>query len=150
MDVNLEEKGLKELKQSTARLTNVIEEEIRIIGDSKKVFIGGLSQGCATSLYVGTGFKKPLGGILGFIGWVVPITEFSEENKDIPIFLGHGKLDPLVPFEIADKTYDTLKGGQVTRYVDPEGDHWITLMMAIKARDWLLDICSKQNAKTNS
>ncbi len=41
----------------------VIEEEIALLGgDSTKVMIGGLSQGCMMALYVGLKYEKKLGG----------------------------------------------------------------------------------------
>lgn len=49
--------GFDEVQESTKVIHAVLEEEIKILGDSKKVFIGGFSQGACMSLFAGLTYK---------------------------------------------------------------------------------------------
>lgn len=52
MTDKLTEQTVKELKESLELIKNIVEEEIRIVGgDSRNIYIGGISQGCALGLH---------------------------------------------------------------------------------------------------
>ena len=60
----------------------------------------GFSQGCAVALLTGLRAPQRLAGVVGLSGYL-PLAasnnaERSPANADVPIFLGHGRLDPVV------------------------------------------------------
>ncbi|KAL4956524.1 Alpha/Beta hydrolase protein [Aspergillus filifer] len=85
------------LRETGSFLRKLVEEEAGVlsgVGDSNgngysRVIIGGLSQGCAASVFclLGGGFVKALGGFIGMSGWLPLEEEVSgilvmNENSD--------------------------------------------------------------------
>ncbi|KRX07774.1 hypothetical protein PPERSA_07524 [Pseudocohnilembus persalinus] len=102
--------SVEEIVESTKMVNNVLTEEISILKDSKKVFIGGFSQGACMALHTGLQFDQQLGGILVFSGFAFPVTKQHEKNQNTKILITHGKDDQLLPWNKCEKTYkDILK-----------------------------------------
>ena len=57
-----------------------MEVETKLLKNSKKIIIGGFSQGAAIALAVGLEHKKPLGGILIYSGFYSKFTKPSIFN----------------------------------------------------------------------
>lgn len=77
-----------------------------------KVILGGFSQGGALALYTALTMDKPVGGIIGLSTWMPLHKKFTEGlkvNRDIPIFQGHGTIDPLVSPVFGELTSKLLK-----------------------------------------
>jgi len=51
-----------------AQISKMIDEEAKLLGSSKKVFIGGFSQGCAISIATLLSYPEPLGGVVCLSG----------------------------------------------------------------------------------
>ncbi|KAI9888219.1 MAG: hypothetical protein M1814_000955 [Vezdaea aestivalis] len=64
-----EENQIEGLRESVSMLHKLIREESDILQDSKKVFLGGLSQGCAVSIHAILTLDEPIGGFFGMSGW---------------------------------------------------------------------------------
>lgn len=64
---------------------------------ASKMVLGGFSQGCMMSLYIGPYYKQKLAGVLGYSGALVwpPATPPLQK---LPIHLVHGEADDVVPF----------------------------------------------------
>lgn len=109
-DQRIDEEGIR----SSIQLVNkFIDQEEKSGIPSEKIILAGFSQGAVIALCTGLCFPKKLGGIIGLSG-ALPlaervISEASEENRDIPIFIGHGTEDPIVPFELGESTQAALK-----------------------------------------
>ncbi|BCR86681.1 alpha/beta hydrolase [Aspergillus chevalieri] len=74
------------LRESVKYVLEVLEKEIKLVGDAGKVFLGGISMGMAVVVWVvvyylasGTGKGKALGGVLGLCGWC-PFARQVEER----------------------------------------------------------------------
>jgi predicted esterase len=107
----------------------VIEEEIALLGgDSTKVMIGGLSQGCMMALYVGLKYEKKLGGVIGINGRMLPDTILSEQNELTPVFITHCTGDNTLKYDISKKTYTDAKYFWAMPQVEfreyKGGQHW--------------------------
>jgi phospholipase/carboxylesterase len=80
---------------------------------SEKIVVAGFSQGGAIALYAGLQSEERLGGILAlscYHPFPNRIGELSSEaNRGVPIFMGHGTLDPLVPVFLAQLTMTRLR-----------------------------------------
>lgn len=63
---HLQEEGLRE---TTAFIHGIIREEIAVVG-ARNILLGGLSQGCASSVYALLTFEDTLGGFIGMSGWM--------------------------------------------------------------------------------
>ncbi|KAF9890389.1 hypothetical protein FE257_006057 [Aspergillus nanangensis] len=77
------------LKESVLHILTILEDEVRLLGGkTDRVYLGGMSQGMATALWTvffcaaGHGIMEPLGGFLGFCGWL-PFAERMEDMERI-------------------------------------------------------------------
>lgn len=66
------------------------------------IFLAGFSQGGAIALHTGLRHAERLGGILA-LSTYLPLAETLKEeassaSKDTPIFMAHGRSDPIVPY----------------------------------------------------
>lgn len=80
----------------------LIAQEIEAGIPSERIVLGGFSQGGAMSLFAGVTNPTKLGGIFGLSCYMLMHNTLKdyipkdEPNKDTPIFMGHGAVDPLV------------------------------------------------------
>ena len=101
--------GIDEVIKNTERIHAVLKEEIEALGgDSTRVILSGFSQGAMMSLYAGLGFEKTLGGIIGWSGYLFPITIVHEANAKTPLLLANGMSDPLINCALSDLSYKKL------------------------------------------
>jgi len=90
-----------------------IEELIAIerANGAEKIILAGFSQGCAMTLQTGLRQSGKIAGLLCLSGYLpLPQTAAQEGvvNKDIPIFMAHGRADPVVLFQRATQSRDLL------------------------------------------
>ena len=102
--------SIPEIEESTKRIHLIIENEIKLIGDSSRVFLGGHSQGVAMSLHAGLTFNQKLGGFIGWCGYFFEITKESNENSETPILIIHGLADDIRPWKTVKHTFKRLEG----------------------------------------
>jgi phospholipase/carboxylesterase len=98
-DAREDEAGLRETQKQIAEL--IEQEHLRGI-PRNRIILGGFSQGGAVALYTGLRYSVPLGGIIALSSYLPLANKFPSEanlaNHNTPIFIGHGTLDPIVPF----------------------------------------------------
>ena len=129
-----------EIVQSSLIIKKAMTEEIAILGDSTKLFIGGFSQGCFMSLYCSLTYDKPIGGIIGSGGYLVPIIDMHPANAHLPMFLTHGTADNIIYFDLAEQIYRARLSGvshEITKVYEEGVGHIITDTMQARARQWL-------------
>ncbi|XP_060553367.1 acyl-protein thioesterase 2-like [Ruditapes philippinarum] len=101
------------INKAVSSLRELIEEEEKKGISSENIILGGFSQGGAVALYTAFTHDKPLAGIVGLSTWLPIHSEFpaglKEANRNIPVFQGHGRIDPLVPFKWGEMTRDVLQ-----------------------------------------
>ncbi|EKD55145.1 MAG: hypothetical protein ACD_60C00025G0042 [uncultured bacterium] len=99
------------IKQSIKKLHQLIEQEEKSGIPIEKIILAGFSQGAVIALTAGLTFPKPIAGIIALSGYLPPFILTSERVKhtSIPIFLGHGQEDPIVPYALGEMSYETLK-----------------------------------------
>lgn len=79
----------------------------------ERIVLAGFSQGCAMTLLTGLRYPERLAGLVGLSGYL-PLAastaaERSEANLPTPIFLAHGRADPVVHFQRALTSRDALR-----------------------------------------
>lgn len=62
------------IRESVVYILDLLSSEIQMVGDSKRVYLGGISQGMAITLWsllcAPGKIQGQLGGVLGFCGWL--------------------------------------------------------------------------------
>ncbi|WUR13953.1 alpha/beta hydrolase [[Empedobacter] haloabium] len=104
-----DEKGLRASQQLVEAL--IAREKARGI-PANRIVLAGFSQGCAMTLQTGLRHPEKLAGLLCLSGYV-PLAdkiaaERSEVSKQVPIFMAHGRMDPVVPVQRAIASRDLL------------------------------------------
>ncbi|KAJ5526923.1 hypothetical protein N7513_011082 [Penicillium frequentans] len=161
---SLEDIGAKQelqvdgLRESVLYMLALLDREIeKVGGDPRRVYLGGISQGMATALWTlfctPGRFQGPLGGFLGFCGWLPyagqaedlikgvsnspsgPNIPHINENTDLSvlstaILLSHGSDDKWVPVKLGRQAARVLQGLDLAtecyEFTGAEGDgHWI-------------------------
>ena len=101
------------LRASQAKVEALIARENARGVPSERIILAGFSQGCAMTLQTGLRQKSKLAGLLCLSGYV-PIAakaavEHTPESKATPIFMVHGRMDPVIPIARALASRDLLQ-----------------------------------------
>lgn len=101
------------ISQSVAAINTLIQHETANGIASENIMLAGFSQGAVIALMTGIRFPTRLAGIIALSG-LLPhadeaIKQGSAANRDIPIFIGHGTQDQMVPAALGQSAYNTLK-----------------------------------------
>lgn len=105
-----DEAGLRASQRNIEAL--IAREKERGIPASK-IILAGFSQGCAMTLQTGLRHPEKLAGMLCLSGYL-PLAdkvaaERTPESLSVPVFMAHGRQDPVVPFVRAEQSRDVLK-----------------------------------------
>ncbi len=104
-------------------------------------FMGGFSQGGTTSLAYALTRKDHLDGVLNFSGFLADSSLFDEVPDGSalpPIFWGHGRRDPNIPFELAVRGRERLARAKANvTQADYDIGHWIDPTEIQAATDWM-------------
>jgi phospholipase/carboxylesterase len=101
------------LRASQQRIEALIAREKERGIPASKIILAGFSQGCAMTLQTGLRHPEKLAGMLCLSGYL-PLAdktaaERTDESLQVPIFMAHGRQDPVVPFVRAEQSRDVLK-----------------------------------------
>ena len=104
-----DEPGLRRSQQAVTDL--IARERARGIA-ADRIVLAGFSQGCALTLLTGLRHGERLAGLVGLSGYLPlaekTLAERSQANADLPLFLAHGRQDPVIPLDRALASRDAL------------------------------------------
>ncbi|MDQ6680901.1 MAG: alpha/beta hydrolase [Pseudomonadota bacterium] len=100
------------LRQSQALVEALIAKERSRGVEAARIVLAGFSQGCAMTLMTGLRCAERLAGLVGLSGYLPLADKVAAErtsvNSDVPIFLAHGRMDPVIPIARAIASRDAL------------------------------------------
>jgi phospholipase/carboxylesterase len=101
------------VRESQAMIEALIRRENERGIPSSSIVLAGFSQGGAMALHTGLRYRERLAGIMA-LSTYVPLSktleaERSESNRDVPIFMGHGTGDPIIPIWLAGSSRQLLE-----------------------------------------
>ncbi len=101
------------VRASEAHVKALIAREVERGIPTSKIILAGFSQGGAVATHTALRFDQKLAGLVALSTYLVCGSSFEAEktaiNQDIPIFQGHGKQDPMVPFAQGQKLCSAMK-----------------------------------------
>lgn len=101
------------IRESSAAIRALIDREVERGIPTERIVLGGFSQGGAMALLTGTRLAKPLAGIVALSCYPLLAGSFAAErqaaNQYTPIFLAHGRSDPVIDFCIGENMRDRLQ-----------------------------------------
>jgi phospholipase/carboxylesterase len=97
---------------SQAEIDKLIAQEQQRGIPSAHIFLAGFSQGGVIALQTGLRYQEPLGGILALSTYLALAdtlpAEASIAAKSTPIFMAHGRNDPIVPYALGKASREIL------------------------------------------
>jgi len=98
---------------SHQRVEALIEAEVERGTPRARIVLAGFSQGGAITLQTGLRQKQPLAGLLALSSYLPLADRFDSErapeSKSVPIFMAHGRADPVIPLARAVSSRDRLQ-----------------------------------------
>jgi phospholipase/carboxylesterase len=134
-----DETGLRESQREVQAL--IARERERGIA-AKRVVLAGFSQGCAMTLLTGLRHGERLAGLAGLSGYL-PLAantaaERSAVNRDVPMFLAHGRDDPVVEYPRGVASRDALLAlGYPVEWHDYPMEHSVCAEEIAELNRWL-------------
>ena len=135
----IDESGIEE---SSVKISQIIQGEIESGILPKNIMVAGFSQGGAVALHTALKYPVPLGGVIAMSTYLgapsVLTASTSQINQFIPIFWGHGTLDPVVPLSLAQESISTLKkSGYTVSYKAYQMEHSIHPQEILDIQNWI-------------
>ena len=136
------------LRQSRVLIDALIRRERERGIPANRIVLSGFSQGCAMTLMAGLRHEERLAGLAGLSGYL-PLAdkteaELSPANRDVPIFLVHGRQDPVIPLARAVASRDALLAlGYDIEWHDYPMPHSVCLEEVAHLNRWLLDVLAR-------
>ena len=101
------------LRASMAAVQALIDREAARGVPPGRTVLMGFSQGCAITLLTGLRAPQRLAGLVGLSGYLPLATrtaaEHSAANRGLPVFLAHGRFDPMVALPRGAAARDALR-----------------------------------------
>lgn len=108
-DGRADEQGIRE---SQGLIEALIRRELERGVRAERLVLAGFSQGAAMALHTGLRYTDKLAGIMGLSGYL-PLhqsiaAELSLANRETPVFLAHGSMDPVVSVQSGKDSHKRL------------------------------------------
>ncbi|MGE4501548.1 MAG: alpha/beta hydrolase [Thiomicrospira sp.] len=102
------------IRVSCHTVYKLIQQQIDSGIESQHIVLAGFSQGGLIAYHAGLSYDHALGGIIALSTWC-PLVEQFYLHREMPIFVAHGRQDPIVPYALGAKARDDLsaKGYQI-------------------------------------
>jgi phospholipase/carboxylesterase len=137
-----DERGLRE---AFADVHQLIAQEVARGVPSRRIVLAGFSQGCAITLGAGLRCPERLAGLAGLSGYL-PLAdstaaERSAAQRDVPIFLAHGRRDGVVPLARGSASREALQSlGYAVDWHEYPMEHSVCMEEVAALQSWLLRV----------
>ena len=133
------------LRASQALVEGLIAREVARGVSPSRIVLAGFSQGCAMALLTGLRHAQRLAGIVGLSGYLpladTTAAERSPANQGTPIFLAHGRFDPMIALPRALATRDALRAlGYPVQWHEYPMEHSVCLPEIADLQQFLLEV----------
>ncbi len=116
MEMQIDRKvDIEQLKKSANRIEEFIDHEIAKGVPQHRIILAGFSQGGAVAYHTGLSGKYDLAGLMCLSTYIATLNLLADletnqgKQKDLPLFVAHGKLDPVVPETLGSQAVANLK-----------------------------------------
>jgi phospholipase/carboxylesterase len=117
--------------------------------------LGGFSMGSVMSYALGLAGDRPKpAGILAFSGFIPTVAGWEPDlssRPDLPVFIAHGRRDPIMDVEFARRARTLLgAGGLPVDYHESDAAHHIDPAHVPAAIQWLADATAERRSATTT
>lgn len=136
------------INQSSAHLRRLIQNTVESGIPSDRIILAGFSQGGVIALHTGLLYPDKLAGIVALSTYVaIPEAiqrSASEANREIPIFMAHGRFDPVIPYSLGQQSKDFLaEAGYPVQWHAYPMEHSVHPEEIRHIADWLNDLIDR-------
>ena len=133
------------LRASMSQVQQLLDREVARGVPASRTVLAGFSQGCAIALGAGLRHPHRLAGIAGLSGYVPLAAHTAAErhacNAETPVFLAHGRNDPVVAMARGVAGRDLLQGlQQPLEWHDYPMEHSVCIEEVRALQGWLLRV----------
>ncbi len=133
------------IKESSATLKQICEQQEAAGISSRRIVIAGFSQGGAIALHCGCRYPRPLAGIMALSTYLaLPDSlddEISEHMIETPVLMAHGRQDDVVAYDYGYNSKESLENLDVpVAWYEYDMAHAVCLEEINHIRQWLTDI----------
>ena len=130
------------LRASIDEVEKLVAREIERGVPSRHILLAGFSQGGAVVLAAGLRCQQPLAGVVALSTYLMfaerLATEQSAANAHVPVFVGHGSVDPVVPQALGVAARDALaKLGHAVAWHGYPMAHQVCMEEIADLRAWI-------------
>jgi len=135
------------ITQSSATITDMINDEIAMGIEPSKIVVAGFSQGGVIAFDAGLRFPSTLAGIMA-LSTYIPMCDTlpnatQSGNGDIPIFYGHGSFDTVIPIDQAESSRHFLEeSGYSVEWNSYPMEHSVSPQEIAHIKTWLTNVLS--------
>ncbi len=140
----VEEEDEAGIRESSAILKQLCEEQEAAGIDSSRIVIAGFSQGGAIALHCGCRYPRPLAGIMALSTYLALPDQLDDEISECitetPVFMAHGRKDDVVAYEYGIQCREQLEGHEIEiLWQEYDMPHSICLEEITHIRQWLME-----------
>lgn len=131
------------VRTSAALLDQLVAREMERGIAANKIVLAGFSQGGAIALHAGLRSTHQLGGLMALSTYLPIKSAFANEvvTSNMPIFMAHGSLDPVLPMQLGRESADLLLANDFkVEWHDYAMAHSVCAEEINDIRSWLLSI----------
>lgn len=103
------------IHSSVAAINALVDEQVDAGIEPGRLVLAGFSQGGAIALRCGLARREPLAGIIALSTYLPESGRLSEwaagSAQGLPVFMGHGSQDPIVPVGLGEASANALAEG---------------------------------------
>jgi phospholipase/carboxylesterase len=101
------------LRKSEQLISGLIDTQVASGIAADRIVLAGFSQGCAMTLLTGLRYPARLAALLALSGYLPLAASLAQErhaaNASVPIFMAHGRQDPMISLARANASRDALR-----------------------------------------
>lgn len=152
LDQRADEDGVR---QSIAEVEQLIARERDRGVPPSRLLLAGFSQGSAIALATGLRRERSLAGVIALSGYL-PLAgkteaEATEAGKATPVFMGHGRQDPVVVPALGQRSRDTLSAlGVPVQWREYPMPHSVCAAEIADIADWIDARLADQDARNTA
>ena len=141
LEMNLDRRVDEEqLRASASAVRALIAREVSRGVPSERIVVAGFSQGGAVGFEVALTHPEPLAGLVALSTYFATRAsiEIDAANAALPIFIGHGERDPVVPEAFGQQSRDALTAlGYTVEYHRYPVEHGVDMQEIRDIGAWL-------------
>ena len=101
------------IRAAQSAIETLIAQEMQRGNAPENIYLAGFSQGGAIALHTGLRHTRQLGGIIALSTYLLLAETLEQEAgtaaQNVPIFMAHGRSDPVVPYALGKASAEKLR-----------------------------------------